>query len=286
MAKRCFSCHGPDKAQGGLRLNTRAGGLAELDSGEHAIVPGKAAEKRSAPRITAEDESERMPPEGKRLTDRGGRTLRRWIERGAAWEEHWAFRPLQTRTPPKVANAAWVRNPIDAFILARLEEADLTPAAPADKVSLLRRATYDLTGLPPAPEEVDAFVADTSPDAYERLVDRLLASPRYGERWGRHWLDLVRYADTNSFERDGVKPNAWRYRDYVIRAFNDDKPYDQFIREQLAGDELPPRDATIRSLPPAFTAWDCGTTNRPIACRPSTTCSTTSWPPPARCFWA
>ncbi|MCS7271740.1 MAG: DUF1549 and DUF1553 domain-containing protein, partial [Gemmataceae bacterium] len=138
-----------------------------------------------------------------------------------------------------VRNPAWVRTPIDAFILARLEERGLKPVAPADKIVLVRRAYYDLLGLPPTPEQIDAFVNDNSPDAWEKLVDQLLASPHYGEKWGRHWLDVVRYAETNGFERDGPKPFAWKYRDYVIRSFNDDKPYDRFIIEQLAGDEIP-----------------------------------------------
>src|SRR5690606_32810754 len=141
--------------------------------------------------------------------------------------------------PPSSHDSDWVRTPIDAFVLDKLRQQGLEPAPRAEKTVLLRRAYYDLIGLPPSPEEVDAFLADDSPDAFERVIDGLLASPHYGERWGRHWLDLVRFAETNSFERDGPKPNAWKYRDYVIRAFNDDKPYGQFVREQLAGDELP-----------------------------------------------
>ena len=140
---------------------------------------------------------------------------------------------------PAVKQAGWVRNPIDAFILARLEAQGLTPAPAASKAALLRRAYFDLIGLPPTPEEVDAFLADDRPTAFAEVIDRLLASERYGERWARHWLDVVRFAETNSFERDGPKPNAWRFRDYVIQSFNQDKPYDQFIREQLAGDEMP-----------------------------------------------
>lgn len=155
----------------------------------------------------------------------------------------WSFAKLTKHDLPTVKNAAWVRNPIDAFVLARLEAAGLKPAPPADKIALIRRATYDLTGLPPTPAEIEAFVTDISPRAYEDLVDRLLDSPHYGERWGRHWLDLVRFAETNSYERDNPKPHAWRYRDYVIRAFNSDKPYDRFVREQIAGDEMPDHDA-------------------------------------------
>jgi mono/diheme cytochrome c family protein len=240
FAKRCFACHGPDKGEGGLRLNQRESALAELDSGEHAVVPGQAEQSEILRRITAADEGERMPPEGKPLDARQIELVRQWIDQGANWEEHWAFQPVAHPAIPNVNDRDWIRNPIDAFILNRLEQRGLPPAPPADKVALVRRAYYDLTGLPPKPNEVDAFVADVSPDAYPRLIDRLLASPHYGERWARHWLDAVRYAETNSFERDGAKPHAWRYRDYVIRSFNADKPYDQFVREQLAGDEMTP----------------------------------------------
>ena len=239
LAQRCFRCHGPDQAKGGLRLNSREGALAELDSGAPAIVPNSPDESLLLDRIAATDESMRMPPEGKPLTPEQVQLLRAWVAEGAPWQNHWAFDPLRPTPTPPVDNPAWVRNGIDDFILSQLAARGLAPAPAADKVSLLRRVYYDLTGLPPTPEDVDAFLADTADDAYERTVEVLLASPRYGERWGRHWLDLVRYADTNSFERDAVKPNAWRYRDYVIRSFNEDKPYDQFIREQLAGDELP-----------------------------------------------
>lgn len=246
FAKRCFSCHGPDKAKSGLRLNERKSALAEADSGERAVVPGDLEHSELIRRIASTDAAERMPPEGPPLTPRQIGVIRRWIEQGAGWEEHWAFQPLTPRSPPAVQDRTWGRNPIDAFILSRLEQNGLAPAAPADKIALLRRACYDLTGLPPPPAQVEQFVRDDAADAYEKLLDRLLDSPAYGERWGRHWLDLVRFAETNSFERDGLKPHAWRYRDYVIRAFNADKPYDRFIREQLAGDELP--DATNDSL--------------------------------------
>src|SRR5262249_2889265 len=150
----------------------------------------------------------------------------------------WAYRPLVRPAVPTLKDTSWVRNTIDAFVLGKVEAAGLRPAPPADRVALARPAYYDLPGLPPTPDEVDAFVADRSPDAYERLVDRLLASPAYGEKWGRHWLDLVRFAETHGYERDSVKPFAWRYRDYVVHSFNADKPYDRFLREQLAGDEL------------------------------------------------
>ena len=161
------------------------------------------------------------------------------MEKARAW---WSYRPIADAAPPAVRETAWVRNDIDRFILARLEADGLVPAPEADRVALIRRATYDLTGLPPSPAEIDAFLADADPQAWERVIERLLASPHYGERWGRHWLDLVRYADTNGFERDGDKPGTWRYRDWVIGAMNQDKPYDRFIIEQLAGDELPDRD--------------------------------------------
>ena len=239
LARRCFACHGPGHAEGGLRLNERDAALAELDSGSRAIVPGRPDESELLARVAATDEALRMPPEGKPLTPAEVDLLRRWIASGAAWEVHWAFRPRTTPAPPQVPSSDWIRTPIDTFVLSQLRAKGLEPSPPADRIAWLRRATFDLTGLPPSPAEIAAFVADDSPDAYETVIDRLLDSPHYGERWARHWLDLVRYAETNSFERDGVKPNAWRYRDYVIRAFNDDKPYDQFILEQLAGDELP-----------------------------------------------
>ncbi len=239
LAKRCFHCHGPDKAESNLRLNAQDTAFAEADSGMKAIIPGKPDESELITRISETDESLRMPPEGKPLSIEEIETFKRWIKSGAKYETYWAFQPLKDPAPPKVKETNWVTNPIDAFILDQLEQNGLKPAPPADKVALVRRVYYDLTGLPATPAEVDAFVNNNSPDAYENLIDQLLESPRYGEQWGRHWLDLVRFAETNSFERDGAKPNAWRYRDYVIRSFNEDKPYDQFIREQLAGDELP-----------------------------------------------
>ena len=160
--------------------------------------------------------------------------------------KHWAFQPVVRPEPPKVSNAKWIRNPIDAFVLAELEPKNLQPAPAADQITLLRRASFDLIGLPPSPEEVDAFLADRSPKAWERAIDRLLSSPHYGERWARHWLDLARYAESEGFKADETRPNAWRYRDYVIKSFNDDKPYDRFIQEQLAGDELWPDDPDAR----------------------------------------
>lgn len=239
LAKRCFSCHGPDKAEGGLHLNSKESVFSKLASEKSPIVPKHADQSEIIRRITSTDEGEKMPPEGPALTEAQISLLKQWIEQGAEWTEHWAFIPPQRPPVPSVKNSSWVANPIDAFVLSKLEHYGLTPAAPAEKTALLRRVSYDLTGLPPTEAEVKSFLADQSANAYEKVVDRLLKSERFGEHWARHWLDVVRYADTNSFERDGPKPNAWRYRDYVIRAFNSDKPYDRFIREQLAGDELP-----------------------------------------------
>ena len=236
LAKRCVACHGPETRESGLRLDQESGATTALDSGLVAIVPGKPAESEILKRITSTDPDIRMPPEGARLSPEQVDAIQRWIADGAEWKAHWAFRPLERPAVPAVAGAD---NPIDAFIRDGLARRGLPVPPPAEKIALLRRVTYDMTGLPPAEQEVRDFLADESPQAWERVVDRLLASPHYGEQWARHWLDLVRYADTNSFERDGKKPHAWRYRDYVIRSFNDDKPYDRFVIEQLAGDELP-----------------------------------------------
>ena len=236
LAKRCFACHGPDTQEVGLRFDDQTAATRELDSGLRAIVPGDPAASEMLARIRSTDPDLQMPPEGERLSGDEVAAVKAWIEAGATWEEHWAFRPLIRPVVPKVPGAA---NPIDAFIQQGLADRGLPVPDEADRRTLLRRVTYGLTGLPPSEQELADFLADPSPNAWERVIDRLLASPHYGEQWARHWLDLVRYADTNSFERDGNKPHAWRYRDYVIRAFNDDKPYDQFVIEQLAGDELP-----------------------------------------------
>lgn len=238
LAARCFACHGPDQAESGLALHEQALAHAEADSGLHAIVPGSPAESELLNRVTSSDEYERMPPEGEPLDPGEVEILRQWIVDGAKYEKHWAFVAPQRRSPPVVEESGWVRNPIDSFILHRLEQQGLVPSPPAQRGVLARRLYYDLTGLPPSVDELDAFLNDTRPDAYERLVDKLLSSPKYGEKWARHWLDVVRYAESNSFERDSTKPYAWKYRDYVIRSLNEDKPYDQFVREQLAGDEL------------------------------------------------
>ena len=259
LAKRCVACHGPDTQEAGLRLDDRAGATSELESGSRAIVPGTTAESEILARITSTDPDLQMPPEGPRLSPAQVDMVRQWIDEGAEWKEHWAFRPLaRPVVPAHDGSDLPPRNPIDAFIAAGLARRGLSPPQPADARTLLRRVTYDLTGLPPSEQDVRDFLADTSPGAWERVVDRLLASPHYGEKWARHWLDLVRYADTNSFERDGDKPHAWRYRDYVIRSLNDDKPYDQFVIEQLAGDELPDpsSDALIATGFYRLGTWD------------------------------
>ncbi|MEM6978824.1 MAG: PSD1 and planctomycete cytochrome C domain-containing protein [Planctomycetota bacterium] len=239
LAKHCYACHGPDESEGGLRFHESDGALVEGESGEIAIVPGEPDASHLLVRITTDDEWERMPPEGQRVSEAEVELLKQWIADGAQFAKHWSFEPLSNPTMPSIDtgddNAI---EPIDAFLHNRRTEAGVAVNPPADRATLIRRVTYGLTGLPPSASDVEAFVSDSSPDAYARLIGRLLESHHYGERWGRHWLDLVRYAETNSFERDGPKPNAWKFRDYVIRSFNDDKPYDQFIREQLAGDLL------------------------------------------------
>jgi hypothetical protein len=248
LARRCFACHGPDKAEGGLRLNSAEGLAAILDSGGKAVVAGKPEESEVIQRITSTEEGVRMPPEGKPLTDVEQDLLRRWIEEGGKFENHWAFEPVtRPEVPPPVnfgtdSKSAQSDQPIDRFVDAKLQQVGLSRSAPAQAEHLLRRLYYDLTGLPPSPQDVEEYLKayEANPNAaYESQVDKLLASERYGEKWARHWLDVVRYAETNSFERDGRKPHAWRYRDYVIRSFNEGKPYDRFLLEQLAGDELP-----------------------------------------------
>ena len=239
LARRCYACHGPDKAEGDLRFNRKETVFSALKSGKLAVVPHDLSGSELIRRVTSTDDSDRMPPEGPPLTPSQIGLLKTWIEQGADWKEHWAFDAPRSQPLPAVKNERWVRNPIDAFVLSKLESRGLNPAPPAEKAALLRRVTFDLTGLPPTLDELKSFVGDESSNAYEKVVDRLLQSEHFGEHQARHWLDVVRYADTNSFERDGPKPNAWRYRDYVIRSFNRDKPYDRFIKEQLAGDELP-----------------------------------------------
>jgi Protein of unknown function (DUF1553)/Protein of unknown function (DUF1549)/Planctomycete cytochrome C len=256
LVNRCQTCHGGGKAKGGLRLESRAQAMAGGDTGP-ALVPGKPDESLMVEAIKYGDDL-RMPPKSK-LPPEEIATLTRWVEQGAPWPvggvksasgqvktfnlqeraRHWSLQPVKDFAPPEVKDSAWPTNPVDRFLLAKLEAKGLKPAGDADKRTLIRRVAFDLIGLPPRPDEVEAFVNDTSPDAYEKLVERLLASPHYGERWGRHWLDLVRFAETSGHEFDYEIPMAFRYRDYVIRAFNADVPYDQLVVEHVAGDLLP-----------------------------------------------
>ena len=267
LASRCFSCHGPDEVKGALRLDSRE---AVLKGGERgvAVVPAKPDESLLLRSVKHLEEGLAMPPKEK-LRDEEIAALERWIRDGAPWPvetataagekigdawsdprnpivrifrgqrlDLWSLKPVRVAPMPAVAKEQWVRSPLDRFVLARLEKAGLAPAAEADRRTLLRRVSFDITGLPPTPDDMAVFLADVSPDAYERAVDRLLGSSRYGEHWARLWLDVVRYSDSNGFDWDEFRPQAWRFRDYVIRSFNADKPYDEFVREQLAGDEL------------------------------------------------
>ncbi|MDX1564321.1 MAG: PSD1 and planctomycete cytochrome C domain-containing protein, partial [Phycisphaeraceae bacterium] len=244
----CLKCHGPDKQKGGVRLTGRAYAIRDADSGHAALVPSDADGSSLYQRIISKNKDERMPPKGERLNAQQVQLIRQWIDAGAPWpggEEpprHWAYLRPKRSPLPKVQKSEWVRNPVDRFILAKLEKKGLTPAPTASKAKLLRRLSLDLTGLPPTPEQVKAFENDDNPNAYEKWVDRFLASPRYGEKWARQWLDLARYADSNGFQADQIR-ESWAYRDWVIGAFNQDKPFDQFTIEQLAGDLLP--DAAV-----------------------------------------
>lgn len=238
LSDMCFHCHGPDDKtrDADLRLDTREGALEN-----RAVVPGKPDESELMVRILSHDRSEMMPPPKAKkpsLTEAQVATIRRWIEQGAEYEGHWAFLPLRQTPPPAPKNEAWSRNGVDRFILTRLEKEGIQPSAEADRGTLIRRVSLDLTGLLPTPAEVRAFEKDTDPLAYERLVDRLLDSPHYGERWGRHWLDQARYADSNGYTIDGER-GMWPFRDWVIKSLNDDLPFDRFTIEQLAGDLLP-----------------------------------------------
>ncbi len=251
LKSHCFECHQGEYADSGVRLDVREEVLGH-SSGSPAVVPGKSGQSRMIELITAaEDVEEKMPPEGERLPKKEVELLTAWIDQGMAWDEamlpspavesdHWAFQPIKRPAVPRVKNADWVRNPIDAFIAAGHEAQQLTPAAEASPRALLRRLSFDLTGLPPSPEEIDQFATDTSDDAYDRAVERLLNSPEYGERWGRHWLDVARWAQSNGYQHNNVRKHSWRYRDYVVRSFNADKPYDVFLREQIAGDQMQP----------------------------------------------
>jgi hypothetical protein len=246
LSNNCFACHGPDAVErkSGLRLDVRDAALAHADSGERAIVPGKADESELLRRVQSDDESVVMPPPetNKKLSSADKEKLERWIRQGAPWSDHWSLVPPQRPTPPEVGDARWSRHAIDRFILARLKAEGLKPSSEADKTTLIRRVTFDLTGLPPTPADIDAFLADQSPDAYEKVVDRLLASPRYGERMTLEWLDAARYADTHGYHIDSHR-DMWPWRDWVIESFNRNQSFDQFTIEQLAGDLFP--EATL-----------------------------------------
>lgn len=268
LSQSCAQCHSQALVMGGLNLDSRDGALK---GGEHgpAIVPGDASASHLYRHLTGQEKPQM--PMGGHLTDQQIAAIKQWIDSGAEWDsaatssttsnttpssaEHkftdkqrawWAFQKVAKPPVPQVKERDLVRTPVDSFVVAKLESQNLKLNPPADKITLIRRAYFDLIGLPPSPEEAQAFVADNSPDAFAKVVDRLLASPQYGERWGRHWLDLARYADSAGFKADETRPNVWRYRDYVIQSFNDDKPYDRFVKEQIAGDELYPDDANAR----------------------------------------
>jgi len=266
LEKHCFKCHGPDKQKGGLRFDTREGAFKVAESGEKAIVPGHANESRLIKLVSSKDADERMPSNGDPLTAAQIDLLKRWISAGAEWPEqvastgvvtraemvvtdedrkHWSYLPVKSPPLPSVKYPAPIHNPVDRFILARLEEKKLAPSPPAAAQKLVRRIYFDLIGLPPTPEQVDTFVQSYALGprlAVESLVDQLLANPHYGERWARHWLDVARYADSDGQESDADRPSAYRYRDFVIRSFNDDLAFDTFVRWQLAGDELEPEN--------------------------------------------
>ena len=244
LENRCLKCHGPEKRKGGLLLTSRSSALLLGDSGLAAVVPGKADASELYKRVTTSDPETRMPPKGEPLSAVETATLKRWIDAGATWPEaaarpkHWAYVKPARPALPAVKDAVWAADPLDRFVLEKLEAEGLRPSPPADRARLLRRVSLDLTGLPPAVEEVDAFLADAGPDAYAKAVDRLLASDRFGEHWARPWLDLARYADSNGFQADQFR-ESWAYRDWVIAAMNADMPFDRFTIEQLAGDLLP-----------------------------------------------
>jgi hypothetical protein len=249
LQSRCFRCHQGTGSSSGYRLDLRAEIIGDTN-GKPLAVPGKSGDSRLIHVVS----SAKMPKNGKPLSPAEIGLLRAWIDQGLAWDQalfpttlatdHWAFRPVAKPPVPVVKNQQWVRNPIDAFVAAKHEVMGFAPAAEASRPVLIRRLYLDLIGLLPTPEEVDNFVKDRSPDAYEKLVDRLLASPHYGERWGRHWLDVARWAESEGYESNHLRPFAWRYRDYVVQSLNQDKPFDQFVREQIAGDEITPYSDT------------------------------------------
>ncbi|HEY2584368.1 MAG TPA: DUF1549 domain-containing protein, partial [Tepidisphaeraceae bacterium] len=242
LSDNCYKCHGPDEGsrKAKLRLDTKDGGAFRVKDGKAVLAPGKSGQSQLVRRISSSDPEFVMPPPDshRTLTAAQIALIRAWVDQGAKWELHWAFVPPTRPTIPQVADASWCRNEIDRFVLASLEKEKLTPAPEASKETLVRRVSLDLTGLPPTPKELDDFLNDSSPNAYEKVVDRLLASPRYGERMATMWLDLARYADTHGYQADRYRP-MWPYRDWVIKAFNANQPYDQFVTWQLAGDLLP-----------------------------------------------
>jgi len=272
--RSCVKCHGPEKQKGGLRLDRAKEALGALDSGKQAIIPSKADQSELIRRITATDPDDRMPPKADPLSAGEIQLIRMWIAQGATWPEakiagpttrpemvvtaedrqHWSYLPVHRVDPPAVKDARWGKTSIDRFILAALEAKSLHPNPPADRRTLIRRLYFDMLGLPPTPAEVDSFLADPSPDAYEKLVDRVLGSTHYGERWGRHWLDVARYADSDGMESDADRPDAYHYRDFVIKAFNDDLSYQTFVRWQLAGDEYEPENPQAISATGFLTA--------------------------------
>ncbi len=253
LEKRCVHCHGDDTPKGGLSVTSLAALVRGGESGS-AVELGKPGESLLIEKISGAKPE--MPQKGQPLTKEQVASLRQWIKEGARWPDGvvlrdrqfeegkwWAIQPLDRPTIPDVKNRLWARTPIDAFVLSRCEAMGLRPAAEAERRTLIRRLTYDLHGLPPTPDEINEFEYDTTPEAYDRLVDRLLASPHYGERWGRHWLDVVHYGDTHGYDKDKRRDHAWPYRDYVIKCLNDDLPYDRFIREQVAGDLIRPGES-------------------------------------------
>ena len=284
LVEHCYSCHAGKKERGGLKVDSLAALLKGGDTGP-ALVPGKPEQSLLIKAVRHHGDL-KMPPKGK-LPEAVAANLAKWIERGAAapdvktsdavkgidWtaaRTFWSFQPVRRPALPAVKNTAWPRNDLDRFILARLEAEELAPVSEADRRTLLRRATFDLTGLPPTPEEVDAFVKDSHPDAWKRVVDRLLASPHYGERWARHWLDVARYAEDQA-HTFGVKPNsnAWRYRDWVIAAFNNDMPYDRFVKLQIAADLIEEKRAgKAQSARRARLLWSGGAILQELRRRP------------------
>ncbi|MGL4461816.1 MAG: PSD1 and planctomycete cytochrome C domain-containing protein, partial [Planctomycetia bacterium] len=278
LLQHCTKCHGPDKQQGGLRLDSLAGLLAGGDAGP-ALVPGDPAKSTFLEALKYGDDFVQMPPAGK-LPQNVIDDLNAWVKLGAPWpgsdaaaaapppkqakeitaedRAYWAFQPIKRPTPPAVKNRAWGANPVDAFVLAKLEAKGVAPNGLANRRELLRRVYFDLVGLPPTPAAVEAFAADTRPEAFAAVVDDLLDRPQYGERWARHWLDVVRFAQSDGYEFDDEKPFAWRYRDYVVQSLNADKPYDRFLIEQLAGDEIdqPTDESRVATAFYRLGTWD------------------------------